>query len=270
MMQYFDFNFHLPYLDDPDVNSVIEQDLALDTRSLCYSLDIRKEDIAKAQATNFLLFNTQLFDEDTQMFFTQMNLQFEQSTFTALVDFRRKDALEYIEKAENAGVRAIMFNSYLQNITEQDFLDVLKLCQFAEQEGLIICLDGSYGTSKMHNYDNLKLACFIADIVTNVPIVIVHSGGYRVMEFFLLAGDKSNVWLDTSFSLPFYIGSSIEKDFAFVYKKMDARKVVFGTDFPYLNSQNALQIHLDFFERHNFSQMQIEQILYTNAVELFQ
>ncbi|WP_291726765.1 amidohydrolase family protein [Bernardetia sp.] len=267
-MQIFDFNIHLPFIEHEDVNVVIDQDLNLNVEGISKGLQKHQETINKAVGANFLLFNTNLFDEDVTPFFQKANQLFDKTSFTALVDFRRFDAFEYIEKVVKAGAKAIMFNSYLQKISEADFVEVGKICQFAQEKGLIICIDGSYGTSKMYAYDNLKLACFVADLVEKTPIVIVHSGGYRIIESMLLAADKKNVWLDTSFSLPYYIGSSLEQDFAFVYKKM-INRVVFGTDHPYHNFDEAIKVHKDFFEKHNFTSEQQEQIFYQNALQLF-
>jgi predicted TIM-barrel fold metal-dependent hydrolase len=268
-MSIFDFNVHLPFIKHGDVNKVIEQDMTLDVDGLCKGLDIYCEQIQKTKGANFLLFNTKLFDEDVSTFFQKSRQLFDKVTFTALVDFRRPDVITYLEKVKESGAKAIMFNSYLQQITDADFTEIIKICQFAEKLDLVICIDGSYGTSKMYTYDNLKLACLVADFISKVPVVIVHSGGYRILEAFLLAAAKPNVWLDTSFSLPYYIGSSIEQDFAFAYKKMNAQRVVFGTDYPYENSESAIQIHKFFFDKYNFTSLQIEQIFYHNALYLF-
>jgi predicted TIM-barrel fold metal-dependent hydrolase len=157
----------------------------------------------------------------------------------------------------------------LQRIAESDFKQVLQVCEYASSKGLKICIDGSYGTSKMYTYDNMQLACFIADHIFETPIIIVHAGGYRVIEAMLLAADKKNVWLDTSFSLPYYQLSSIEQDFAYVIKKMDCHRVIFGSDHPYIQLQEALSSHLAFFEKYKFSDAQIEKILFTNALELY-
>jgi predicted TIM-barrel fold metal-dependent hydrolase len=268
-MKIFDFNIHLPFVKDNDVNVVIAQDMALGVQDLCKAIEIHGDKINRVDGGNFLLFNTQLFDEDPMPFVNKAKEYFSRTTFTVLTDFRSTSVFERIDQAAIAGVKAIMFNSYLQRISYSDFPELLKVCLYVQEKGLIICLDGGYGTSKMKVYDNLELACFVSENIQKTPIVIVHSGGYRVIEFFLLAADKRNVWLDTSFSLPYYIGSSIEKDYAFVYKKMQAKRIVFGTDFPYDNSDEALQIHLDFFARHNFTEVEMDRILFENACELF-
>jgi hypothetical protein len=268
-MKIFDFNIHLPFNNHLDVNVVINQDLNLTAEGIQAGFNFHKNAIAACEGANFLLFNTRLFNEDVLPFFHSVYGYLKQVTYTALVDFRHDHIFDYINCLHAAGVHAIMFNSYLQCITESDFKQVLQVCEYGSSKGLKICIDGSYGTSKMYTYDNMRLACFIADHIFETPVVIVHAGGYRVIEAMLLAADKRNVWLDTSFSLPYYQGSSIEQDFAYVIKKMDCRRIVFGSDHPYIPFKEALSSYLDFFEKYKFNDVQIEKIIYSNALELF-
>jgi predicted TIM-barrel fold metal-dependent hydrolase len=120
----------------------------------------------------------------------------------------------------------------------------------------------------MYQNDIMKLACYVADHITQVPIVIIHSGGYRIIEAMLLALDKKNVILDTSFSLNYYLGSSLEKDYAFAYKRMGAKRVLFGSDVPYVNFEDVVSQQLDFFNRFGFSSADLDDIFYKNAWRL--
>ena len=268
-MKIFDFNIHLPFINHPNVNVVIEQDLNLTSEGIQQGFNFHKNAIASCEGGNFLLFNARLFNEDVLTFFQSVKGHIKIVKYTALVDFRYDDVYNYINNLHAAGVHAIMFNSYLQKIAESDFKQVLQVCEYASSKGLKICIDGSYGTSKMYTYDNMRLACFIADHIFETPIIIVHAGGYRVIEAMLLAADKKNVWLDTSFSLPYYQHSSIEQDFAYIIKKMDYSRIVFGSDHPYIPFKEALSSYLAFFEKYKFSNAQIEKIMFTNALELY-
>lgn len=268
-MLFFDFNIHLPFLKSDNVNDVIHQDLNLNCNELIKGFETHLDKINKCTGANFLLFNTKLFNEDVSDFFNLSKSKFEKSHYTALVDFRDENVNNYIDNLKASGVNAIMFNSYLQQISENEFPLVIKACQYASKKNLIVCIDGSYGTSKMYAYDNMKLVCLVADEITDTPIVIVHSGGYRVMEAMLLAADKKNVWLDTSFSLPYYINSSIEQDFAFVLKQLNCDRIVFGSDHPYMEVEQTLAQHLTFFKKHNFTEEQQQKIFFQNAFILF-
>lgn len=268
-MKIFDFNIHLPYIKHQDVNVIIEQDMTLDINGIEKGFMVHKSDIGKCDGANFLLFNTALFKEDVSPFFKSVQTVIKQVKYTALINFRDKDVIQYIDNIHAAGVHAIMFNSYLQKIGEKDFSAVINICKYASSKRLIICIDGSYGTSKMYTYDNMKLACAVADEITNTPIVIVHSGGYRLIEAMLLAADKRNVWLDTSFSLPYYINSSIEVDFGYVMRKMNLERILYGSDHPYINFDEAFAIHINFFNRYKFSDSEIEKVMWYNAQQLF-
>lgn len=269
MKKVFDFNIHLPYIQHDDVNVVIAQDMSLGADGIQLGFDTHKQILQNCVGANFLLFNTKLFDTDVSAFFQKVDSSLEIKKYTALIDFRRTDIFDYIDNLAKSGVNAVMVNSYLQQIEDDDFNSVLKAFQYAASNKLIICIDGSYGTTKMYTYDNMKLACFIADHINTVPIVIVHSGGYRIIEAMLLSADKKNVWLDTSFSLPYYENSSIEIDFAYVLKKMNSERIVFGTDHPYIQFNEGLQKHMNFFKKYKFDDIEVEKILYRNAIKLF-
>jgi len=269
-MNVFDFNIHLPFLTSDDVNQVINQDLHLDVEGVLKGIDFHRNKLASLNGANILLFNTKLFESDVSQLINSERISFiPHIKFTALLDFRDSGVFEYIDRLCHYGVKAIMFNSYLQQIAGSDFETVLKVCRYAEEKKMIVCIDGSYGTSKMYTYDNMLLACFIADYITRVPIVIVHSGGYRILEAMHLAEDKKNVWLDTSFSLPYYISSSLEADFAFAYKRIGTHRIVYGSDHPYMDIEETFKIHISYFAKYGFSSAETESIFYDNALRLF-
>lgn len=267
-MRIFDFNIHLPYITDADVNVVINQDLSLTSSELSTGLSYHRKDLSVVDGANFLLFNSNLLSESIVSFKQELNTVCPFFYLTALLDFRRTDCKEYIFKAKEEGIHAIMFNSYLQKISDSDFVAVIAACKIAESLGMIICIDGSYGTSKMFEYNNCKLACAVSDHISIAPIVIVHSGGYNIIRIMNLALDKKNVWLDTSFSLPFYIGSSLEVDFAFAYRKLNFERVVFGSDNPYMNIHSAIETHKYFFEKYKFPSSAVENIFFHNGINL--
>ena len=269
-MKVFDFNIHLPTLVAGDVNNVIDEDLTLSGSGLLDGLIHHYNDLKGLDGLNVLLFNQNLFHQEKTIapFVQELKKRYDNHLLTCLVNFRDKNVNSYLEKSLKEGVHAFMFNSYLQKIRRSDFEDVLNVCRFAEENNRMICIDGSYGTSKMYEYDNMLLACFVADHITKVPIVIIHSGGYRIIESMLLALDKPNVMLDTSFSLNYYIGSSLEQDYAFAYKKLGCDRVLFGSDNPYVKLAEVKEQQLTFFLKYGFSTAEIESIFYENATRL--
>ena len=120
----------------------------------------------------------------------------------------------------------------------------------------------------MYQYDNLRLAAFLLEEITSIPVVLLHSGGARILEAFLLAGACPNVYLESSFSLPYYIGSSVEQDMAFAYKRV-SEKVIYGSDFPYVDMATSLKTFLKFVKDWEFTDAEIEGFLSLNVKKVF-
>jgi uncharacterized protein len=268
-MKIFDFNVHLPSYSTNEVNEQVADESKLVPAALKESLKQHLPSLKGVRNANFMLFNTNLFEENNfSMFSDYVNQHFEKASYTALVDFRRSDLIPYLEKVKSQKVNCIKFHAYVQKISSSDHTLIYQAARFAEENNLIICIDTSYGTTKMYSYDNLELACFICDVVSQTPVILLHSGGARTLEAMLIAEEKRNVFLESSFSLPYYLGSSVEKDLAFVYKKLGSDRIIYGSDFPYVTAEESLNQHFQFFDQYNFTTEEVEKIMFQNAMKL--
>lgn len=269
-MKVYDFNIHLPCNLTSDVNSSIasENSMTLKNLEYCYT-NYTQSFKNHIKAGNFMLFNQNIFfEDDLTSFIKSVKDDFNSSMVTALIDFRKDNVMEYLDRAISNGIDSIKFHSYNQKITEADFITIVKICQYVQEKNIIISIDTSYGTSKMYVYDNMKLACFISDFITKVPIVLLHSGGARVIEAMLLADEKKNIFLDTSFSVITYLDSSLERDFAYTYKKIGSNRVIYGSDTPYINVAESINQTVDFLEKYKFTNSDIENILFNTSNNL--
>lgn len=268
MKNIFDFNVHLLIKNSNNIDKTIFEDQNLKENELIKGLNFYNKYLKSLKGFNLFLFNTSIFDLDVVNFKNEL-LQFEETHISALLDFRRPDIFDYINCLEENKIDSVMVNSYLQKIENKDFPRVLEVFKYCESKKIKIFIDGSYGTSKMLKYNNLSLMCFIIEKIKKVPIVIIHLGGLRVKEVMLLALENDNIFLDTSFSLPFYMGSSIEKDFAFAFKKIGTKRIFYGSDNPYMDPKKTINEHLQFFKKYKFSDLEIENILCQNAINFF-
>jgi predicted TIM-barrel fold metal-dependent hydrolase len=192
------------------------------------------------------------------------------SVVTALaVDFRRPDATARLERAHALGVAALKFHPYLQRIVPGDFDRAATLARDAERLGMFVMVCGSYGTRALDRHDGVRLTAALAGEV-RCPIVISHAGGSRILEAMLVAEDAPQVVLDTSFSLPYYRGSSVETDFAFSMRKLGPERWVYGSDAPFVPIEESLTCTRRFFEDHRFGAADAEQILHGTAAALLQ
>jgi len=265
-MKVFDFNVHPSGKVRKENSSMsLEASLSLDE----YRAELEDLDryfLGKNYFINLMLFNVFLtpLSDCLSNLLKQDNILF---SITALVNFRRESIFETLESFSSSRSSGIKFHSYFQRITEEDFPAILRVAKYAEKKGMFICVDTSYGTSGMYRFDNMKLACVLADEVS-CPIILLHSGGLRVLEAMLLAEDKPHVFLETSFSLPYYQGSTIEEDIVFAYKKLGPSRLIYGSDYPYVDFDKSKRIALEYFAKCGFSDEEIQAIMFDNAFNL--
>ncbi|NEO12168.1 MULTISPECIES: amidohydrolase family protein [unclassified Moorena] len=188
-------------------------------------------------------------------------------SFSCLIDFRDPSCQDVLVNAAKSGFSSITFHPYLQEIESTHFAQIADICQQAEKLGLFVCVCSAYGSKKIFKYYSLPLVVHLAERI-QCPIVMIHGGGAKVLEAFLIAEMYPQIYFETSFSLPYWIGSTVETDFAFVMKSLGAHRCMFGSDAPFIPLDQAISSHFDFFKRHHFTDNDIDQIMGRTAAKL--
>ena len=188
--------------------------------------------------------------------------------FTLMMDFRVQDPLTIVKLASDIGFKGITFHSYLQEIQPSDYPMVVEIARYANSRGMFTGLCTAFGSKKIYDFQSLPLAVEILKQVSG-PIVLYHSGGARILEALLLCEMWPNLYLETSFSLSYWLNSSIELDIAFSIKKLGAHRFMFGSDSPFLSLRKAIDDHLYFFEKHGFSDAEKNLIRGCSAHKMF-
>lgn len=267
----FDFNVHLPCPLEKSSDGFLADEAAMGIEDLRRCYRHHQGELRRlTHGANFMLFNEDypFGDHPVADLIAEVRNDWEIATFTQLLDFRRDGLDATLDRLAAHGVNGIKFHSYVQRIDQAVFPLVLVAAKKAAMRGFFICIDASYGTTHMYDYDNLRLAALLIREIRNVPIVILHSGGVRLWDAMLLTLDGPNVYLETSFTLPYYIGSSIETDLAFIYRKIGIERVLFASDFPYIKLGEAIDCMDAFLERNKFSVGERDAIYSGNARRL--
>ncbi len=267
-MKIFDFNIHLPEIVDK-TDDKIKDEIFLTPDILLKNYNSYKSEFKNLIGANFMVLNDSFFKkEGAGKVFSHIKKDYDSFFLSALVDFRDDFVFDYLEILKNFGVRGIKFHSYIQKIAKEDFKKVLDVAKRAEELGFFIAIDTSFGTLGIYDYDNLKLAAFIAKSVKKAPVVLLHSGGLRTTEAMLIAEDAKNIFLETSFSLIYYKDAPFLDNFAFVFKKLGSKKVLYGSDFPYVGFDESFDFTFNFLEKNGFSNGDLEDIFFKNALGL--
>lgn len=249
---YNDLNIHLPTPNH--LAEMLAEDLKLEGPHLITRLDSALNcagpNLTKA---NIMLFNQFLSLDNIKGLVDHSNSRVNQGIYyTLLASPLKFSKKKILESYALAGISAIKFHSYQQNIETSEFDSYLLLAKWAEELHLPIFIDASYGSLGMYKYDNLKLVAEVASLVKTIPIIILHSGGSRAIQAMLLAESAANIFLEMSYSIPYYSGSSIEKDLAFAYKKIGVKRVIYASDHPYITHKESLTAAIKFCEANNF------------------
>jgi len=72
----------------------------------------------------------------------------------------------------------------------------------------------------------------LAKAAPDAKIIMCHSGGYRFMDALFVAIANDNVYLDTSATLRWLMGSPLEDQFAFALNTIGADRIIFSSDHP--------------------------------------
>ena len=266
-MKIFDFNIHLP-ANFLGVEGAIHSELQITPNEL---LRRYQEFIGRASfidGTNVMIFNQEIFNYDMSHFLPDGIKVLPNTHFTFLLNPRLRDPFELIEECLIAGIKSFKYHSYIQRIDDALIAKCVEIAQFIQQKGGVLCIDASYGTLQMLRYDNIRLICEVALKCKKMPIVILHSGGIQVLKAMLAVLDSKNLYMETSFTLPTFLGSSVECDLAFAYKAIGSERIIYASDSPYVDAKLSLDTAMAFFDRNGFRGSELESIFYGNAVNI--
>jgi len=173
---------------------------------------------------------------------------------------------EYIrdlEKAFHKGIKIIKILPYDQKITRDKYSNVLEIAEFAKGRKMVLTICSTYGSKLIYDTNGVELAAFIKKKV-NIPIILAHGGGPKIFDAMSLALDYEDIFLDLSFSIKYWWGSSVIDDYAFALKKLSSKKIFYGSDYPYIDFNESLEFFLRFMRKYNFSEKNKNNMLYYN------
>lgn len=265
----FDANIHLPCCSR-DLGERLTEEKDMGGRELIECFDHHLDEISEHSSSgNFMLFNEGLSASDAGQFTSHVSHLLPDARFTLLAQLNPLMTPARLNEMCRAGVNAIKFHSYVQDITIDKYRAAVSLAEAAADLGMPIFIDTSFGSTKLYDCDNLKLAAQILKQVSSVPVVLLHSGGARALEAMLLAESAENVFLETSFSLVYYASSTVEQDFAFAYKRIGSQRVIYGSDFPYVGFAESRQVTEAFLQRNEFTKEEQRDIFNNTAMKMF-
>ncbi len=257
-MKITDFFFH-------PIAKVSEADLfQVDTKSLCdYLVDVDLSfDKLSISSGLLTVFSPHLIDWNKCAASDRVK-------FSVLLDFRNPNIFQKLDQYNQFGHKALVLHPYLQKITQSDWPRILCVAEYANKMGFFFIICTAYGSQDMYRY---KVLPFVKEFAEGIDgsIVLAHCGGAKILEALLIADSHHNIFLETSFTLSYWNGSSIADDIAFAMKKLGSNRWLYGSDSPFIDFKKAIDDNINFLESRRFSDADIEQIMGKTACEYFE
>lgn len=198
--------------------------------------------------------------------FLSLNLKVPKNLIIASVIRLNKNHSEDLKKAFAQGIKVIKILPYEQKISRKIYPEIVKIAKLAKKKKMILSICSTYGSKLVYATNGVELAAYIKTKV-DIPIILAHAGGPKIFDAMILALEYEDVFLDLSFSLKSWWGSSQIKDYAFAIKKLDYKKCFYGSDYPYVGFEESLKYFLRLSKKYNFSKKGRDNILYSNFEE---
>lgn len=178
-----------------------------------------------------------------------------------------KNIIKQISVIKKLGFVGIVIHPYIQEIDKTYNHKIDTLINECENHKLFISICSAYGGSKMYKYFPLEIVSYVAERF-NREIIIIHGGGLKIMEALLLAESYKNIYLETSFSLNYWAGSNILLDYSYAFKKIGSKRIIFGSDNPFMQYEVSKKILINILKNSKFSNTEIANIFFNNANHL--
>lgn len=172
----------------------------------------------------------------------------------------------YCDEQLAAGIKIFKTHPYLHEITKDKYKCITEFAEYIGQNGGILTICGSYGSSLLYETNGVELAAFIKKRC-DVPIIIAHGGMPRIFDAMSLALEYDDIYMDFSFTFPFWWGSTIIQDYAFAARKLGCERIFYGSDYPYVSFEDSKRYFNMFLQTYEFDEESCNRLYYKNFID---
>lgn len=149
-----------------------------------------------------------------------------------------------IKEVQDLGLHGVKFHPRIQLETFQQW-ESAGVFALLEEKNIPVIICGWLQSSVIPILDLTPLAIDrIAKKYPNLRIIIAHMGGHKYWDAFFTVRSNKHVYMNCSYFINFFKGTSLEQDFYNSLSKVDS-KVIYGSDFPEI----AMDTSLDYFKK---------------------
>lgn len=185
-----------------------------------------------------------------------------------LFDF--SDEFNFVKQEVKSGrIQGLKIHSRLQKLHDEDYEKLFDAYSEVSDHKLPTILDAFYFGDDLSVQPNLNRIAQMVKLFPDNTFIIAHSGGIRVLEYFLHLKNLPNVVFELSLSLSYLKYASVHRDFSVLLRFGDRNRIIFGTDFPYVDAGDQLNVFLYLAHELGIREADMDKILFANAERVF-
>ena len=169
-----------------------------------------------------------------------------------------------LEELIRCHFRLVKLLPYEQKLLYKDYAAVCRYTQKLQEYGMALTICGAYGSEYIYATNGVDLAERILREGFQNPLIIAHGGMVRILDVFSLMQEYQNLYMDLSFTIPFWWGSHVIQDLYFVMAKLNYERIFWGSDYPNHSFEEGLSKFDLFCETYQISNKNKQKILAEN------
>ncbi len=223
---------------DTLTHPTLNQNWILPTKINVANIDDLIFDMESNNITNALAVGMKGIGNYSAKGFVKMLKPFDQKLFPiAFADFDddliKTSPNDYAKMLEDLGYVGVKIHPRFAEITINEPIveELINAC--ANNNLIVLICTYFYANSKSAYLNNTTNLIKLLSNTYPAPIILVHAGGVKLLEYLEIARAFNNVLLDLSFTILRYAGTSLEDDLKFLFNNFD-RRICIGSDHPEL------------------------------------
>lgn len=188
----------------------------------------------------------------------------------ASCEFKEKkfNVTDVMNDIEEYSLKGLKLHPRMQKFGIREYERVAALVKEVASKKLPVIIDSFPYGDTLFDDDSLKIIDVLARDLPQAKLIIAHSGGIKLMEAFLIAKKRPNVYMDISFILLYFKGSSIIMDLEFLMRNLGINRIIYGSDFPQMDMGEYYRETIHFFDTLGLSNKETEDIFANNILGL--
>ncbi|NBH15677.1 hypothetical protein D3Z36_16325 [Lachnospiraceae bacterium] len=175
-----------------------------------------------------------------------------------------------LKELKRHNIRLIKLLPYEQKLLYQDYDTVCKFTKMVQEHGMALTICAAYGSKYIYATNGVELAERVLRNGFEGPLIIAHGGMVRVLDVLALMQEYQNLYIDISFTIPFWWESHVIQDLYFVMKHLNYKRIFWGSDYPNYSLEEALSKFYLFCKKYNISAADQAQLLSGNFNSFYQ